>query len=309
MKPLDMVRDLNRRYPTAWRDLDRFRALKGREGIPDWPAWCWCPLAGSYAVATQGSDDRLPSGNAVAEIGAVAAWRASQGIYRIHPELMDPLSETKLDDIPAEWFFQLPEWCIWVEVEPGGFFAHLESDSNTGRAELRFWIVPPQGHSYPLIVHLDRPTLTEGVDAAISEANRNSIAGLAGGFSLPKESIEHMKKVSAMFASLVVYVISAIRHDDIRDSKGIRKAPSRQTATPNHPTVWEVGWKQGEAFRAALSKIEAGGSHSSPRPHVRRAHWHHFWEGPHNGERKLSVRWMPPTFVGTGDIIPTIHEI
>lgn len=41
MRPLDVVRDLNRRYPTAWKDLERFRDLKGREGIPDWPVWCW----------------------------------------------------------------------------------------------------------------------------------------------------------------------------------------------------------------------------------------------------------------------------
>ncbi|EMO24671.1 hypothetical protein LEP1GSC170_1243 [Leptospira interrogans serovar Bataviae str. HAI135] len=28
-------------------------------------------------------------------------------------------------------------------------------------------------------------------------------------------------------------------------------------------------------------------------PHIRRAHWHHFWAGS-NEERKLILRWLPP---------------
>ena len=35
------------------------------------------------------------------------------------------------------------------------------------------------------------------------------------------------------------------------------------------------------------------------KPHMRKAHWHHFWTGskedPDN--RQLVVRWVPPTFV------------
>ena len=31
------------------------------------------------------------------------------------------------------------------------------------------------------------------------------------------------------------------------------------------------------------------------RPHVRRAHWHHYWVG--EGRTRLEVRWIEPTFV------------
>ena len=44
----------------------------------------------------------------------------------------------------------------------------------------------------------------------------------------------------------------------------------------------------------AESFSHCGSSHSV-RPHVRRAHWHHYWVG--EGRNRLEVRWIEPTFV------------
>jgi hypothetical protein len=309
MNPLDLVRDLGRRYPTAWKVLEAMRSSKGRNGLPDWPSWCWCPLAAANAIATLSSDDRFSGRNVVDEIGAIASWRASQGIYKIHPDLIEPLSSTPLEEVPAEWLYQLPEWCIWVDLGPGGFFAHLESNANTRRPELRFWVVSPGEDPYPVIVHLNQPTLSKSVDQVVDEARRKSLSSLGKDLIISADDLHNLKTVAAKFTSLVVYVIGAVQQHDIRDVKGLRSSPAKASATPNHPTTWEVGWKQGEAFRAAMRNASQGGEHASPRPHIRRAHWHHFWEGPRSGSRRLVVRWLPPTFVGTGEIIPTIHSI
>ena len=42
------------------------------------------------------------------------------------------------------------------------------------------------------------------------------------------------------------------------------------------------------------------GQRQPPRPHIRRAHWHTYWQGPHGDpkNRTKSVRWMPPITVG-----------
>ena len=43
------------------------------------------------------------------------------------------------------------------------------------------------------------------------------------------------------------------------------------------------------------------GAHSSPRPHVRAAHWHTFWVGPRSAnfpDRKPIIRWHPPIPIG-----------
>ena len=48
-----------------------------------------------------------------------------------------------------------------------------------------------------------------------------------------------------------------------------------------------------------LSSVQ--GAHSSPRPHVRAAHWHTFWVGPRSAkfpDRKPIIRWLPPIPIG-----------
>ena len=45
----------------------------------------------------------------------------------------------------------------------------------------------------------------------------------------------------------------------------------------------------------------APGSHASPRPHVRSAHWHTYWTGPRDAVfplRKPVMRWIPPLPIG-----------
>lgn len=308
MIPLDLVRDVGRRYPDAWKALDGFRATRGRDGLDDWPDWCWCPLAGAYAVATGGSDDRLPSGNAVALIGAVAAWRASQGVYRIHPDILREIRSTPIQDVPIEWLYQLPEWCVWIDLDDGGVFAHLEHDANTGRPELRYWVVPADRHGYPVIVHLDRPTIADGIAAAMAEAQRQAVLAWAAAETVSSEQMEGIAAMAEELTALVVYLIGAVRDGDCQDARRGPAHPLRSIRTPNHPTTWEIGWKQGHAFAQALAAADQGGSHSGPRPHVRRAHWHSFWSGRDEG-LKLSIRWLPPIFVGSGEIIPTIHDI
>lgn len=44
---------------------------------------------------------------------------------------------------------------------------------------------------------------------------------------------------------------------------------------------------------------------------MRRAHYHHFWTGPHDGKRKLIVRWLPPIPVNRKDDteLPTVIHL
>ena len=54
------------------------------------------------------------------------------------------------------------------------------------------------------------------------------------------------------------------------------------------------------AYHAA--EVQLGGTHSGPRPHVRRAHWHSFWTGKVGSEeRRLKPRWLPPIPVNLDD--------
>jgi hypothetical protein len=115
----------------------------------------------------------------------------------------------------------------------------------------------------------------------------------------------------APLVSLVLYLCSA--NAELRDARGTGRQPAYARATKTKrgkkliaaasPTTWEVGYRLGAAIRRAEARepTRAEGTHASPRPHLRRAHWHHFWTGPLKGERTLSLKWLPPVNVGVSD--------
>ncbi len=54
-------------------------------------------------------------------------------------------------------------------------------------------------------------------------------------------------------------------------------------------------------FRHAPAAVAEGqdrgswpGTHASPRPHIRRGHWHGYWTGPRSGKQKSELRWIAP---------------
>lgn len=78
---------------------------------------------------------------------------------------------------------------------------------------------------------------------------------------------------------------------------------SKPGATPKKVNIrtYNVGFVIGKSFEKQLAsgteyqKSTATGTGRTVRPHVRRAHWHHYWVG--EGRTRLEVRWIEPTFV------------
>lgn len=78
-------------------------------------------------------------------------------------------------------------------------------------------------------------------------------------------------------------------------------AITRQKKHVSAATWHEVGFHLGASIRAYqryANVQERNGNHRQIRPHMRRAHWHHYWTGPKNGTRKLVLKWIAPTLVG-----------
>ena len=145
LRPGKILGTFSRQHPDAWKQVDEFRA--GRKELGNWPDWCFLPLAGIYAIVSKGKT--LQSSNQahhIGIVGALAAWRVTQGIYRFDPTTFDALWKTPVTgDIPTEVLFHLPEWCVyiltpdqtWQGATLNGFFGHLECDMNDRRTELR----------------------------------------------------------------------------------------------------------------------------------------------------------------------------
>jgi hypothetical protein len=297
-RPARWVAEYARRYPGAWAEYDRLRAMRGRE-LPDWPDWCFCPLAGSYAIVSGGGDNRVPPERTddIGILGALAAWRVTQGIYRFDEELYASLLATPLDrEIPADVLERLPEWCVYVET-PGlmwldvprqlaiaGFFAHLEHDAGTGRRELRLVIDHggPRNELEVLPIHLGG-TIVDGLRGMVEEAARvvaetgpralgEDFAGLRSAIDteeMARAALGDMAAQVGQLISLLLYLCS--EEPDLGGDLGggaARSAPTRPAPTrtkrgprlfpPPTPRIWDVGVRIGAALRVARDRTQRG---------------------------------------------------
>lgn len=322
------LRTYAERYPGAWRQFDAMRADRGML-LPDWPEWCWCPLAGAYAIVSGGGEITLEGAGDVGILGALAAWRITQGVYRFDSDLFQALWDTPLDGkLPVGVLYKLPEWCVYIETPPGqavegllGWFVHLEHDAGTGRAELRLVLdaaITDGPNLLPGIVHLTRPSLDECAEEALAEARQN-IKRLGLDVELPENAGDLILGTLTPLISVTLYLCSLAA--DIVDLRGRRERPENPKPKktkkglrifPQPQTTWLVGYRIGASLRLAEPRETGepgGGTHASPRPHIRRAHWHAYWTGPRTGQQKLILKWLPPVAVGAGEIVPTIHEV
>jgi hypothetical protein len=178
LRPKQILTDYYTRHREPFRGIYMFVEHRGRDGFPDWSPWCFAPLSAAYAAVSGGGENRLgpDQGALVGIIGALAAWRVSQGIYRFDRDVFSALWETPIDEyINEEILFRLPEYCLYIET-PGktalggnlhGFGAHLEEDSNSKEAELRLLLDMESG-PWPFPIHLGHGGLVEGIKQTIA---------------------------------------------------------------------------------------------------------------------------------------------
>ena len=205
------------------------------------------------------------------------------------------------------------------------FFAHIDDDLNYNRTELRILLDSEAGLN-PFVLHLNKSTISESIEAVAAHAGQ-----MMREKALPAEknlfTIEFKRTAPegvSPLISFLLYICSATK--DMKDSAGSLKQPRNpmpkkvkggtEIFQPDRPTIWETGYRMGEALARAKTSIGIGESrpHVGPAPHIKRAHWHSFWQGPKSeqGKRSIEVKWLPPMPVGVGDLgdmIPTIRLV
>ena len=333
--PTIYITNISRALPEIWKEVDRMRSWRGKD-LPSWPNWCFLPLAGAHILITAAQGDDTP----ISEIWgfeAVAAWRATQGVYRFDQTIFEALWETPISgEIPGEVLYHLPEWNCYVECDRDilghpchGFFVHLDYDLDARRSELHLLLDNKDDHLTPLVIYLTG-TVEEGVEAALRDFDRKTRtladAVTAGSSDVIAHLKAHRSDLEGMI-SVALYLASA--NAEIGSPSG--KSPTKPAVTatksgprifpPDQPRVWDVAIRLGAALRHAQEAVSKNGengghnpagAHASPRPHIRRAHWHTFLAGPRDGERERRSKWLPPIPVNVTDdapLIPAIREV
>lgn len=333
-----LLDDFSSKYIDVWKTVDFLRAKKGVDGF-EWPEWCFMPNS-TYVHIIKSYNFDLTTIQEIENglmLSVFSKWRVGQGVYRFDPTLYDSLIKTNLDgDIPSEILLKIPQWCLYIET-PGhkldtheirGCFVHLEYNVHSKTTELHFMFDADDLNQGKFsFIKLGRWSLQDSINKAIDYESHGTPELLVNQIKEVRKHRDFILKsqsdVLRPIISLLLYICSInaeyngkespFNTPAIKTKKGIRTFP------PNQVKTWEIGTRIGAAIRKAVEKsqnvicdLSQKGTNSSPKPHVRRAHWHGFWSGPKDGDRHLKIKWLPPIPVNISEFenLPSvIHPV
>ena len=311
--PLRLVRKWEKMEPGIYGVLDNLRKAKD-SGEMHWPDYCELPMSAAYTYLTQKYGEQVAAGLS-AELTALWTWRRNKIVYSFDPDLATALAEQAedvqdTDVLPCDLLTHLPYPCIYIKANNilehvDGFFVFIEYDTNHDRTELRIqWLTDDMEYSVPQLLHLlQGKTIKECVLDTIHATQEN-----LGDDIMLKDVDVGVARVILSAIQLVLYLVSENAEIDpapaamevtratgnvatIRKSKGDKASQVREMT---------VGVRVGAALRKARRAPSTGksaGTGGTKRSHTRRGHWHHYWTGPMQGERRLLLKWTAPTII------------
>lgn len=316
--PLRLVRKWEKMEPGIYGILDDLRAAKDC-GEMDWPDYCELPISAAYTYLADRYDDRTAAG-LCAELTALWTWRRTKIVYSFDPDLAASLAaQTEdvqdTDVLPCDLLLHLPYPCIYIKARDilehtDGFFTYIEYDTNHDRPELRIqWMLEDMQYTFPQVLHL-LPGKT--IKECILDTIRTTQENLEEDINLQDVDVGVARSVLAAI-QLVLYIVSANAEIDPVPAPVTAAATAGKVTTLGTPKedkasqVRElaVGVRVGAALRKAR-RVSGGGKSAgaggTKRSHTRRGHWHHYWVGPMQGERRLTLKWTAPTIIHPEDV-------
>lgn len=264
-------------------------------------------------------------------------WRRCRQVYRIDETVASELPATELDDeIPCEVFKRLPYPIIYVETrfktplltgettEVAGFLAYTV-EWNDGSTRLAIVMIRPEGGRLYTSIPCDESTTVKSLvdsSAAAFDKNGNRVSQETLADTMKDGYAAAVETMTTIVSSLL-YIISA------EDDKEVIYAPpktakgSKLGKKTNPETVCLLGARMGRAIGETRrysdrGKASADSTGRTVTPHIRAAHWQHYWTGKRKERTdgrygdNLVIRWIPPINVNDEIGIPgpteTIHK-
>lgn len=335
--PLDFLKKLSARYPGIWDEVEHFRALNGSSPNLAWAPWCYIPTIASLSLLRQisginGDLSQLPRNQieVIASVAfyfsALAPWRQSKEVY-VMDEAMQELLFDQAGDLAldAGILLHLPYPCFYIQFSPAvvfageeyhGVFVSLDDNFVEHQQLLTLLYLQPDGEATMIVpVHLEAKTISESMaitERLIMRTSQDKAPAVAHQFDLLRRTMQLVLYICAQNAEITPSPEQASHTKRSLAGKIVdRYAEIRK---------WDVGIRAGNAVRnyrkqqEATAPVDRLNTHASPRPHMRRGHWHHFWTGPKSkpAERKLILQWVAPTFVtsaGKDDTPVVLHRV
>lgn len=254
-------------------------------------------------------------------LACVASWRQSKQIYSFDPELARILIEQDLEGaLPVETLMNLPYKNVFIETDlilgTKGFFVYFDRNEYTeDDLELRFCFVEDLKNNAIIPLHLVKGKTLEECLEITSEETLHMKA--------PSDARTILLQELSGAIQLILYLCA--ENKDVVEKKRLefnKKKPAakkkkKNKQTPKKPKIqeWKVGSVITKNFKrpdyAPVESHSGTGQGSSKSPHMRKAHWHHFWKGTGDTKR-LVVKWIAPMFINKGDskeVAMTINKV
>lgn len=314
--PEKFLAEINREYPSLWREVDLLRAEKGAEWPPEvfLPFRYWLTNIGPYLF--KGMRPNLKQIGELNRMATMTTWRPGQDIVRFDNDVYEAVFSTPLTgNFPVDVLWRLPAWAVYVE-SPGlklmgshweGFITRLDISLNQEKQiRLCFLAADQEYGSAGRDIEYVLPLGDWSIEDALQKTLENTrIMMRESGMEISDLVEFEIVEGATIALNLVLYLCSY----------GFNYVPRQPMAKANYPVGARVkgGWRLfppakprvhtlGEKVGGEIRKTEEAeraapqGSHASPRPHIRRAHWHGYWTGPkkEDAKRMFNTRWLPP---------------
>lgn len=224
-------------------------------------------------------------------------WLKYKQIYKFDKECKNMLAKTNVDKIPSEVFKNLPYDSFYIEAnfdeECVGCFVSATISEDKPYLGMEFLRNNAGAEFFTAFIPLCDDVVE--VNKYFDESSQKN-------FKLCKECL-----------TLLLYLCSDnkdVEYVEPRSKKEIQRARKSHNTKVN-----KVGYRVGSTIRSTkriyLTPTNHTGSHTPKSPHMRAAHYHHYWTGSKDSkERKLILRFIEPTFIKGGKIdLSTVHKV
>lgn len=276
----------------------------------------------------------------------IARWQNCKHVYRIDSNVAEVLKDQPLDDnLPIDVLLHFPYPIVYIDakvktsvnddfVDAKGFFAYLDHGDN-GLVELELiYLLNSGGRSrraFPLEKGL---SFEQGIEKIVAyskrfylenqQAFRKDFSDIE--FIQPDDpnSVRAFTGTLSSALNLLLFTLSAENDPQVIYTPSRHIAKQKAGAKTNLETVILLGAKIGHAIGEAKRCERDSGAVSNsdsklPRsraPHVRIAHWHHYWVGKRKDRSdgqfgdELVLKWIPPipVNIGNGEVIEMVHQ-
>lgn len=265
-------------------------------------------------------------------IWTIADWTKYKKIYELQPTFADYLADTESAKVSCELWKRLPYESFYLyfgdrEINPEKYGLGSITMKTCKGAFVRVHVATK------LVINLGIEILGNGgqekwIGFALNvpdglnfdEAIDYYIESRKGIESFDEKRVNEVKAFWRPFFRIVMNACQyfSASNAEIKDVKVAKKdRPTMKSKDGKEKKVniqvSQVGYSIGKRFEQIYQASESNSTHigtkgTKKRPHVRRAHWHHYWTGP--GRTVLEVKWLEPVFVmADNDMNAVVHQV